>query len=136
MPEEPWTYGLYIPRDPRAVGVVRATLRSILAAARLDCLIDTTELLVSELVTNAYRHSGCEDAFVSVDWVPDDLRVAIWDTGPALPRKLDPGPEDENGRGLGLVEALAETWGVEEFTDKAGEVTGKSVWFSMAPKPA
>ncbi|WP_039937756.1 ATP-binding protein [Streptomyces himastatinicus] len=136
-PEEPWSYGLFIPHDPRAVGVVRATLRHILKAARLDCIVDTAELLVSELVTNAYRNTTT-DAYVSMDWepMPPDFRVTVWDSGPGLPQPVAAEAEDENGRGLTLVESCAQTWGVHDYTDKDAGVTGKAVWFTLVPYAA
>ncbi|MFE7120264.1 ATP-binding protein [Streptomyces sp. NPDC057654] len=128
-PHEPWSYGLFIPHDPRAVGIVRATVRAILKAARLHCVIDTAELLVSELATNAYRYSKT-DAYVSVDWIPHDLHVAVWDTGTGLPQRHAPTGEDEHGRGLGLVQTVADSWGVQS---RAGDPDspGKAVWFIL-----
>jgi hypothetical protein len=67
--------------------------------------------------------------------VPDDLKVSVVDGGSGLPHRIDAGPGSERGRGLALVEAYAEAWGVETFTGKEGQVTGKAVWFSMAPGP-
>lgn len=129
-PEPPtplWTYGLTIPHDPRAVRVVRATIRSILATAKLNCIVDTVELLVSEVVTNAYRHSPIE-TYVSMERTPEDFRVTVWDhaLGTLAPRT--PGVDDERGRGLGIVEACADQWGVRDYPH------GKAVWFSVAPK--
>ncbi len=128
-PERPWSYGLLIPHDPRAVGVVRATLRSILKAARLGCVADTVELLASKLVTNAYRHSRT-DAYVSMDWEPDPARfqVTVWDHGPGIPTRAEVPPDAESGRGLGIVDACADEWGVRDYPQ------GKAVWFSIAPK--
>jgi anti-sigma regulatory factor (Ser/Thr protein kinase) len=128
-PERPWSYGLLIPHDPRSVGVVRATLRSILKAARLGCVADTVELLASELVTNAYRHSPA-DAYVSMDWQPDPARfqVTVWDHGPGTPTGAEAPPDAESGRGLALVDACADEWGVRDYPH------GKAVWFSIAPK--
>lgn len=129
-PEPPtplWTYGLSIPHDPRAVSVVRATIRSILAAARLNCMVDTVELLVSEVVTNAYRHSPTE-TYVSMQRTPEDFRVTVWDHGPGTPKSRTPADSDEGGRGLGIVEACADEWGVRDYPH------GKAVWFSIAPK--
>lgn len=129
-PESPtplWTYGLTIPHDPRAVRVVRATIRSILGAARLNCIVDTVELLVSEVVTNAYRHSALE-AYVSMERTPEDFRVTVWDHAPGAPTPQSPAPDDERGRGLGIVEACADQWGVRDYPH------GKAVWFSVAPK--
>ncbi len=124
-----WSYGLYIPHDPRAVTVTRATLRAILRADRLNCLADAAELLVSELVTNAYRNSSA-DMYVAVDRTPSDVEVAVYDTGPGSPRQRRPQTMADNGRGLALVSSYADAWGVREFPE-----SGKAVWFKMAPKP-
>ncbi|MBT2489237.1 ATP-binding protein [Streptomyces sp. ISL-96] len=126
-PEQPWSYGLFIPHDPRAVGVVRATIRSVLAAARLDCIVDTVELLASELVTNAYRYSEA-DAYVSMDWQPGDFRVSVWDHGGGSPKPRSADADDEQGRGLALVESCADEWGVRDYPN------GKNVWFRLATK--
>lgn len=129
LPSPYWSYGLLIPRDPRAASVVRAVLRAILRATRLGCVADTVELLASELVTNAYRHSPCE-AYVSVENTPDALTVTVWDhgTGSPTPAEALLGHDAESGRGLAIVEACAEEWGVRELPN------GKAVWFSVAPK--
>jgi anti-sigma regulatory factor (Ser/Thr protein kinase) len=129
-PESPtslWTYGLSIPHDPRAVRVVRATIRSILAAAKLNCIVDTVELLVSEVVTNAYHHSPVE-SYVSMERTPEDFRVTVWDHAPGTPAPRTPAADDERGRGLGIVEACSDEWGVRDYP------YGKAVWFSVAPK--
>lgn len=135
-PEEPWSYGLFIPHDPRAVGVVRATIRHVLKTARLDCIVDTAELLVSELVTNAYRNTET-DSYVSMDWepAPPDFRVTVWDSGDSLPQPVPARADDENGRGLALVEHCSDAWGVHDYTDKDAGVTGKAVWFTLNPPP-
>src|SRR3954470_10752114 len=58
MPEkEPWEYTLYIPNDLRAVTVARRTLRLILTMHGLIRLVDTAELVATELVSNAVRHT-------------------------------------------------------------------------------
>jgi len=58
MPEtESWDYTLYIPNDLRAVTVCRRTLRLILTMHGLNGLVDTAELLATELVANAVRHT-------------------------------------------------------------------------------
>lgn len=126
-PQPLWTYGLTIPHDPRAVRVVRATIRSILAAARLNCIVDTVELLASEVVTNAYRCSA-QEAYVSMERTPEDFRVTVWDHGSGAPALRTASDEDERGRGLGIVEACADHWGVRDYP------RGKAVWFSVVPK--
>jgi anti-sigma regulatory factor (Ser/Thr protein kinase) len=133
-PDEPWSFRLFIPRDPQSVGIVRATLRSILEAGRLNCIVDTAELLVSELVTNAYHHANT-DAFVSMDYAPTELCVSVWDAGPGLPTAAtEPDTEAERGRGLPLVNALADAWGVARHHDEGAGVSGKGVWFRLRPE--
>ncbi|MEV8016197.1 ATP-binding protein [Streptomyces sp. NPDC086554] len=130
-PSRTWSYGLLIPHDPRAVGVVRATIRSILRAARLNCIVDTVELLASEIVTNAYRNSPT-DTYVTMERTPDDFRVTVWDHGPTVPglarAEAPPDAYAESGRGLPLVDACADEWGVRDYPH------GKAVWFHLAPK--
>ncbi|MDW8806706.1 ATP-binding protein [Streptomyces scabiei] len=129
-PDSHWSYGFLIPHDPRAASVVRAGLRALLRATRLGCVADTVELLASELVTNAYRHSPT-DAYVNVERTPETLTVSVWEHGPGTPASGDvrqPSGDAESGRGLGIVEACADEWGVREYP------YGKAVWFSVVPK--
>ncbi|WP_327727942.1 ATP-binding protein [Streptomyces sp. NBC_00487] len=130
LPETHWSYGFLIPHDPRAASVVRAALRALLRATRLGCVADTVELLASELVTNAYRHSPT-DAYVNVERTPETLTVSVWDHGlgcPAPSEARQRSDDAEAGRGLGIVEACADEWGVREYP------YGKAVWFSVVPK--
>lgn len=77
MPEsesDPWEYSLYIPNDPRAVTVCRRTLRLILTMHGLIRLVDTAELLATELVSNAVRHTK-GPAALRVRWSAGVLRI-------------------------------------------------------------
>lgn len=88
----------------------------------------SAELLVSELVTNAVRH-GRPGVALGVSVSPDVVRVSVHDSGPKLPR-LPAGRPDAtsgSGRGLLIVDAIADAWGVEP--DRAG--SGKAVWFEV-----
>ena len=89
--------------------------------------IDTAELCVSELVTNAVIHSGTTST-VTVQADPEYLLVLVQDRGGRgavrLPDELD--PESVSGRGLSLVDALASAWSAEHSTD------GTTVWFELA----
>ncbi|GAA4121750.1 hypothetical protein GCM10022215_26960 [Nocardioides fonticola] len=96
---------------------------------------DVVRLLVSELATNAITHAQGE-VTVTVRIEADRLTVEVADGSTRQPRPreealpADPGDWtalDEHGRGLQLVQALADTWGVE--TDHAG----KRVHFSVNP---
>jgi anti-sigma regulatory factor (Ser/Thr protein kinase) len=77
-------------------------------------LIDTAELLLTELVTNALRHARGLDVGVRVYFQGDHLAIEVNDGSPVLPVPRYAGSDDENGRGLFLVEALAEAWGVSD----------------------
>lgn len=92
------------------------------------------ELLASELITNAVRHG---EGTVDVTLVRDGatLRIAVTDGGRGLPAPGAPGEGSVTGRGLLLVAALSDTWGVEHPSGG-----GTCVWFTVptttAPAPA
>ena len=96
MPEnesEPWEYSLYIPNDPRAVTVCRHTVRLILTLHGLICLTDTAELLATELVSNAVRHTK-GPAALRVRRSPEGVVwIGAWDTDPEPPEPDPPEPE-------------------------------------------
>ncbi|MCX4237427.1 ATP-binding SpoIIE family protein phosphatase [Streptomyces ortus] len=113
-----------IGHDPREAGRARAAVREQLHEWGLDSVADTAELLVSELVTNAVRHSHSR---------PVDLRLVRGDTllcevaddDHTLPTLLSAGRLDEFGRGLRVVSTLAHEWG----TSRTG--SGKTVWYEL-----
>ena len=88
-------------------------------------LVEIAVLLVSEMVTNAIRH-GRGGIRLAVRHLPQRLCVEVSDAGAGRPTTQDPRPEQANGRGLLLVERLAQDWGV---TRLAGG--GKTVWFTL-----
>lgn len=81
---EPWEYSLSIPHDPRAVTVCRRTLRLILTMHGLIRLVDTAELVATELVSNAVLHTK-GPAILRVRWSAGVLRVGAWDADPEPP---------------------------------------------------
>lgn len=96
-----------------------------------DC--HTVSLLVSELVTNALVHGGSAAA-VEVQRRDDVIRVTVRDAnGSRLPQLRTPGPQEEGGRGLRLVSALTDRWGVGSDGDGVGDGDGdgKVVWFAL-----
>lgn len=82
------------------------------------------ELLTSELVTNALIHTD-RGAVVTAGVGPAGLRVEVRDFTAGQPEPGRAGDESTHGRGLVLVQALADAWGV-----RTHEV-GKSVWFEL-----
>lgn len=120
-----------LPAQPTAPSAARMKLALVLRDWRLEEVLDTATLLLSELVTNAVRHAGSSVRItVAVDG--GRLRTSVWDQNLApLPA---PGPlgstdviEDlaEGGRGLYLVQEMADNWGADTTAD------GKCVWFEL-----
>jgi anti-sigma regulatory factor (Ser/Thr protein kinase) len=132
MPE-PWEYVLHIPNDPRAVTVSRRTLRLILTMHGLITLVDTAELLATELISNAVLHTK-GPAALRVRWSPPGtLRLGAWDADPEPPEpptRLDQLTDSENGRGLALVRACADVWGWQPLSRNGNR--GKYVWCELA----
>ncbi|MFD4225734.1 SpoIIE family protein phosphatase [Streptomyces sp. NPDC058545] len=112
-----------LPREPRSVGRARELARSQLIAWDLDDLVDTTELLVSELVTNALRYGEGE---IRLRLLRDRTLVCeVWDAGLVQPRRRRARDTDEGGRGLQLVGLLSAAWGSRRTP------RGKTVWFEL-----
>jgi serine/threonine-protein kinase RsbW len=68
------------------------------------------------------------DVQVRIDVEAQAIRVSIHDDGPGLPALCDPEPLGEHGRGLHIVQALADDWGV---VTSVGTEIGKTVWFTL-----
>jgi anti-sigma regulatory factor (Ser/Thr protein kinase) len=104
--------------------VARAFLHRVLQSWRLDGLSDVSELLATELVANVVTHVGGPMTLRAVrDGIR--LRVEIDDPSPVRPVVRHPGASDEHGRGMLLVDYLADGWGVDWRPD------GKTVWFEL-----
>ncbi|MET9295223.1 SpoIIE family protein phosphatase [Streptomyces sp. NPDC003077] len=109
--------------EPRSVARARELARDQLAEWDLDVLADTTELLVSELVTNALRHGRGE---IRLRLLLDRTLVCeVWDADLAQPRRRRARDTDEGGRGLQLVGLLSAGWGTRRTP------RGKTVWFEL-----
>jgi anti-sigma regulatory factor (Ser/Thr protein kinase) len=88
-------------------------------------VVDTVLLLTAELVTNAVLH-GRSDVVLRVGRAGSRVRVAVGDENTRLPQRRETDPEALNGRGMALVEALADAHGVDVGA------FGKTVWFDVA----
>lgn len=134
MPEnEPWEYSLYVPNDLRAVTISRRTLRLVLTMHGLIRLVDVAELLATELVSNAVRHTK-GPAALRIRWSPPStLRIGAWDADPEPPEppaKFERVAELEEGRGLALVRACADVWGWHPLARHGNR--GKYVWCELS----
>ena len=83
------------------------------------------ELLSSEVITNAVRH-GRGEVVVSVVRGDTTVRVAVTDAGDGVPAPRLPADDEVTGRGMMLVAALSEDWGVEHHPSG-----GTCVWFTV-----
>ncbi|MGX1514262.1 ATP-binding protein [Streptomyces collinus] len=121
-----------LPRSRASAPRARAMLHAALSAwGTSKDVLDAAELVLSELVTNALRVPVPSDRQVGVriarslkDGV---LRLEVSDAGPGRPEVRAPGDDEIGGRGLLLVEALAQRWGVYERTGGVG----KTVWAEL-----
>ncbi|MFJ4084903.1 ATP-binding protein [Streptomyces iakyrus] len=77
-------------------------------------LIEAVELLLTELATNALRHGSGPDVGVRVSMQDNHLKIEVNDGSPVRPVLRHAEVDDEGGRGLLLVESMAETWGVSD----------------------
>lgn len=92
--------------------------------------LDDALVLVSELVSNAVRY-GEPEITLQLRTDPPGVAVAVSDHGPELPRVVDTPPEPQaiSGRGLLIVDALANRWGITPDRPPPG----KTVWFEITP---
>ncbi|AYC39925.1 SpoIIE family protein phosphatase [Streptomyces griseorubiginosus] len=118
--------------EPERIAVARHQLRELLHDWSSADQVDSAVLLVSETLTNVLVHTDADALLVSeVRGEPGDrrLRVEVTDTSDDLPHKRRPGELASSGRGLMLIELLADLWGV----DPRGE--GKTIWFELHEPP-
>lgn len=117
---------LAVRHDPASAAVVRSAIAADLenrAIAR--AAVDDVILVASELVTNALVHAAVSfDDDLDVAWEvrPDAVTVEVHDGSPELPCPRTTTQTETSGRGLAIVAALADSWGVRS-TDH-----GKQVW--------
>jgi anti-sigma regulatory factor (Ser/Thr protein kinase) len=107
------------------VPTVRRDAVDVLRRAGAADQSDVIGLAVTELVANALRHVGSR-VDVHVDISADRIVVEVYDIGGRLPRQQHAGPDDEHGRGLAVLDALATRWGVRLVRD------GKATWAEFA----
>ncbi|AXI76983.1 SpoIIE family protein phosphatase [Peterkaempfera bronchialis] len=119
--------------DLARIAELRGELRDAVSRWGVGDLADTAELLASELVTNALVHTD-RDAMVTARLYRDGdgsarFRLEVEDDSDQWPTRRTPGEQAASGRGLMLVEALADSWGVEP------RGSGKRMWFELTAAP-
>jgi anti-sigma regulatory factor (Ser/Thr protein kinase) len=118
---------------PSRIGQVRRIVSAQLRYWHLDPLIDRAALGVTELLTNVHRHAQPDkNCTVEIELQLDRLTVSVRDHDPRLPVVEDGtevAPMATCGRGLAMVAAVSESWGVRPHDD------GKIVWFTLPASP-
>jgi anti-sigma regulatory factor (Ser/Thr protein kinase) len=109
---------------PSAASARRFVAAALRRGGCPDEFMELVLLLTSELVTNAYRHAGTETR-VSVRLDDDCTRVEVRDVGRGEPELRPLDTDRVDGRGLQIVDALADRWG---YHSNAG---GTAVWFEL-----
>ena len=113
-------------QHPTSVGAARRFVRDVLMSRQVaDRVVDTVELLTSEVVTNAIVH-GKSGPRLAVTIDETVVRVAVQDRSPAMPERRLAHVDDLSGRGVVIVEEMASAWGVERERNGA-----KRVWFEV-----
>ncbi|MFI8461311.1 ATP-binding protein [Kitasatospora sp. NPDC085464] len=129
----PRTFAARLGSRTESTPLARHLLRAYLAALPDgERYSDVAELLLGELVANAVQHSSAPpDRLVEVRFsvVRDLLRLEVHDAGAGRPSVRTAGTDEERGRGLFLVNELAERWGC---CPRSGGI-GKFVWALIAP---
>jgi PAS domain S-box-containing protein len=109
---------------PSSVATARQMVRDVLTGARREDLVETAQLLVSEVVTNALVHAGTPiDFHASVG--DAGLRVEVTDGSTQAPAPRSYAAMAGTGRGLRLLQQLVDRWGTHARPD------GKTVWFEL-----
>ncbi|MFD4137573.1 MULTISPECIES: ATP-binding protein [unclassified Streptomyces] len=112
---------------PSRIGQVRRIISAQLRYWHLDPLIDQAALGVTELLTNVHRHAQPDKTCtVDIELLLDRLTVSVHDRDPRLPTVGAMDGLATSGRGLALIAAVSESWGVRPEGD-----LGKVVWFSL-----
>lgn len=120
------------PRETLSAARARSLIRTALRAWDLICLVDQAALAVSELVSNSVQHTNCEVVHVCITQSGRrSVRIAVSDACRKLPQWRFKCADDEvGGRGLALVSAIADQWGVDVCQE------GKTIWVELTAKDA
>ncbi|MEV0787481.1 ATP-binding protein [Streptomyces sp. NPDC050423] len=126
LPEEP-VYRADFAMGEHSARHLRRILRLYLNGWGLAGVADSAELALTELIANVVRHVPGRRCQTFIFRLPggDGVRVEVADGCPRLPRVVEGDVLDEGGRGLLLVGAVTDKWGVEVRRDGGG----KAVWF-------
>ncbi len=118
-----------IPCAPEAVAKARCQVRDTLTEWGMPALVDSAEVVISELLTNAIQHGAAPIILALSAIGPAAVAGSVADGGPEHLRlpPAEPDLDATSGRGLAIVAALVSSWG--RWPDSGG--IGKTVWFTL-----
>ncbi|WP_329174477.1 ATP-binding protein [Streptomyces sp. NBC_01477] len=122
---DPSAAEVHLTSRPESASTARRLALSVIRMWGLPQYADTVELLVSELVGNAVRHTGARSFGLRMRRRRGWVRVEVRDPSRALPCLLPVRDLDTSGRGLFLVDRLSDRWGVDL------QPRGKTTWFEL-----
>ncbi|WP_328683120.1 ATP-binding protein [Streptomyces sp. NBC_00343] len=111
----------------------RMLVKIALAAWHLEDLTDSGVLIVTELVANAVKHTNTRSIRVVISRPSERfVRIGVVDKARVIPEIVESDDDDllASGRGLLLIDALAERWGTDMHR------WGKQVWAELLSEPA
>lgn len=124
------SYRMSAPNIPETAKVARDMVAALLHATGHSGLADMARLLVSEVVTNVHLHTTVHKLTLDATVRTGCVLVSVLDADPrGVPQVRRAISDQETGRGLPLVQHLADAWGTTWFGGV--EPTGKSVWFEL-----
>ncbi|AGJ59213.1 SpoIIE family protein phosphatase [[Kitasatospora] papulosa] len=128
-PQAPRLHQYIHQADPQGLSEARAIVRQALTDWGLAGLADDAETVTGELLVNVLLHTE-GGAVLTLEVLPEPvrrIRLSVQDRSSVWPRRRTPGETSTSGRGLLLLDAVAERWGIEP----RGE--GKAVWCEIGP---
>ncbi|MFJ6463487.1 ATP-binding protein [Streptomyces sp. NPDC091387] len=129
LPQRGERYRLVAPNTPLAPRVARDFVGALLRSTEHPGLVDDARLCVSEVVSNAHRHTRAARIRVDVTVSGCQVMVYVTDDEPGRLPRQGVAPHAESGRGLFIVESLTDRWGT---TTRGGRVrNAKTVWFVL-----
>ena len=121
-----WRASVDVPANAQGPAAARRVVAALLPVWELPELCNDAEVVVSELVTNAYRHAPGTDSFeLELVRREDGVRIALADGASVRPVIAELGEYHPTGRGMAIVAALATRWGAEDHHG------GKRVWVDL-----
>ena len=121
---------LELPASVESAGAARRAVDKLRFGRHVEAVFKL-RLLITEIVGNSVRHAGLSSAdsiVLEIQTRPDRIRAQVTDRGPGFTRPVfDDPPRGTGGRGLYLVDALADRWGAEPTPEHDGWL----VWFEL-----